>query len=57
MELKTNLTTNKWMKYIMVGGIGLVFIGASYSVMRILKKEKTNVAKRASNETSSRDKI
>ena len=45
MELKTNLITNKWMKYIMVGGIGLAFIGASYSVMRILKKRRQTLPK------------
>lgn len=45
MKSNTNLSSNKWVKYLTVGGIGLAFIGASYSIMKILKKRQQTLPK------------
>lgn len=55
MKSKTTLSNNKWVKYITIGGIGLAFIGASYS-HKNLDTEAT-AAKRTCYQDPSRAKI
>lgn len=40
MKSKTTLSNNKWVKYITIGGIGLAFIGASYSLIKIWTQKR-----------------